>query len=417
MRILILGGTGLLGSKLASQLKHHDVQILSRNRAPNTIYGDFATLQSIESWLPLLTDIDVVINAVGIFNETATQNFADIHIHAPLALFAACEKMGGKRVIQVSALGAAPDAVTAYWRSKGQADASLCASALHWNIIRPSLVYAENGVSSRVMCRIASLPLLPNLQGCRDVQPVHLDDVIWLLMHLIEEPLISKKIIDVVGATALPISQWWQQLRLAMGMRPAIVINIYPWMQSCASAVAQYLPWSLFNRESLAMLRVGNCADVQPFAELLGRLPKAALPAANEALSVRQAAQFSWMLPMLRVSLALVWFLTAATSLWGWPRSESYALLASAGIPTEWQSLLFYGSVTMDALFGWACLFNVAWRWQLLLVLFYSVVIGVAMPDFLLHPFGPLLKNLPILALLVLFDQLAVKHQPISDFK
>lgn len=202
-----------------------------------------------------------------------------------------------------------------------------------------------------------------------------------------------------------------------MGMPPAPVIKLFPWMQSCASAVAQYLPWSLFNRESLAMLRVGNCADVQPFAELLGRLPKAALPAANEALSVRQAAQFSWMLPMLRVSLALVWFLTAATSLWGWPRSESYALLASAGIPTEWQALLFYGSVAMDTLFGWACLFNVAWRCQLLLVLFYSVVIGVAMPDFLLHPFGPLLKNLPILALLVLFDQLAVKHQPISGFK
>lgn len=51
------------------------------------------------------------------------------------------------------------------------------------------------------------------------------------------------------------------------------------------------------------------------------------------------------------------------------PISIFYALLASAGIPTEWQSLLFYGSVTMDALFGWACLFNVAWRWQLLLVL------------------------------------------------
>lgn len=80
MRILILGGTGLLGSTLASQLRYHDVQILSRSRAPNTIYGDFATLQSIESWLPLLTDIDVVINAIGIFNETATQNFADIHI-------------------------------------------------------------------------------------------------------------------------------------------------------------------------------------------------------------------------------------------------------------------------------------------------------------------------------------------------
>lgn len=406
MRILILGGTGLIGSALASQLSSHDVRTLSRSRAPNTIYGDFAQLQSSVAWLPLLDGVDVVVNTVGIFAESAAQSFADLHVNAPIALFAACEQAGVARVIQVSALGAAPDAVTAYWRSKGQADAALCASSLNWSIIQPSLIYAANGRSSRVMCSVASLPLLADLQGCGDVQPVHLDDVIALLVRLIEAPVAQRQIINVVGPTAMPLSQWWQQLRQAMGIRAAISIKVLPWMQQLASAMAQYLPSSLLSRDSLAMLRAGNCADVLPFAALLGRAPKAALPAANEAAAVRRTAQLGWMLPMLRIALALVWFLTAAVSLWGWPRDESYALLGEVGIPSSLQPVMFYGSVAMDAAFGFTCLLNIAWRWQLLLVLFYSAIIAIAMPQFLLHPFGPLLKNVPILALLLMFDQL-----------
>ncbi|WP_027469416.1 SDR family oxidoreductase [Deefgea rivuli] len=410
MRILILGGTGLIGSALASQLSSHDVCTLSRSRAPNTIYGDFAQLRSAEVWLPLLDGVDVVVNAVGIFNESPSQTFSDLHVNAPIALFAACEQTS-VRVIQVSALGAAPDAVTAYWRSKGQADAVLCASSLNWSIIRPSLIYAANGRSSRALCSIASLLLLADLQGCGDVQPVHLDDVIALLVRLIEAPVAQRQIINVVGPAAMPLSQWWQQLRQAMAMRPAVTIKVLPWMQQLASAMAKYLPSSLLSRDSLAMLRAGNCADVQPFAELLGRAPKAALPAADEAAAIRRTAQLGWMLPMLRIALALVWFLTAAVSLWGWPRDESYALLGEVGIPSSLQALMFYGSVAMDAAFGLACLLNIAWRWQLLLVLFYSVVIAIAMPQFLLHPFGPLLKNVPILALLLMFDQLSNTRQ------
>lgn len=96
MRILILGGTGLIGAALskALQVNGHDVRTLSRSRAPNTIYGDFAQLQSIAAWLPLLDGVDVVVNAVGIFNERpsqSSQSFTDLHVNAPIALFAACD--------------------------------------------------------------------------------------------------------------------------------------------------------------------------------------------------------------------------------------------------------------------------------------------------------------------------------------
>ena len=46
------------------------------------------------------------------------------------------------------------------------------------------------------------------------------------------------------------------------------------------------------------------------------------------------------------------------------------------------------------------------WRWAgrifLALMLFYTAVLTVCLPEFWWHPYGPLSKNLPILAVLAL---------------
>ncbi|MEJ7806963.1 MAG: DoxX-like family protein [Telluria sp.] len=43
---------------------------------------------------------------------------------------------------------------------------------------------------------------------------------------------------------------------------------------------------------------------------------------------------------------------------------------------------------------------------QLGLIGFYSVVIAIMLPEFLLHPYGPLTKNLPMLAAIWLLYEL-----------
>lgn len=408
MRILILGGRGLIGAALAIALRNLNHQVISLSRhssQDHEIAADFAALTQAQDWLPYLKGIDVVVNAVGIFNESGENTFAKLHIDAPLALFAACEQMGLKRVIHISALGAASDAITPYWRSKGQADQALMQSQLDWTIVRPSLIYAPDGASSQVFCQIASWPVLPDLQGVGLIQPVHLDDVIALLIQLIHERKACQQVVDAVGPRAITLHQWWQSLRQAMQIRNTLSIKVYPWMQYLAMRISQYFSLPLFSSDSLAMLQVGNTGDVRPLSKLLSRSPKAAVPDARQSAAQRQAALLAWLLPVLRGSLAAVWLLTAVVS-WLYPRSSSFDLLGQAGISATWQPLMFYGSFALDIGLGIACLINRFWRWQLALVLFYSAVIAIQIPEFLWHPFGPILKNIPILALLLMFAQL-----------
>ncbi len=90
----------------------------------------------------------------------------------------------------------------------------------------------------------------------------------------------------------------------------------------------------------------------------------------------------------------------------------SYELLARSGVPAALAPLMLYGAATFDLLLGLAILLvrrRWVWGMQLALVGFYTVYIALRLPEFLLHPYGPLTKNLPMLAAIWLLYELEEK--------
>jgi hypothetical protein len=116
-----------------------------------------------------------------------------------------------------------------------------------------------------------------------------------------------------------------------------------------------------------------------------------------------------------RYALAFVWLATAAVSL-GSGRQIGYAILAEAGIEGAWADLCVYGGAILDLLLGIWTLLGVAqlacWRAQSMLILLYTVLLTLIAPAFWLHPFGPLIKNIPMLALIHLLYQQAGRRAP-----
>lgn len=107
---------------------------------------------------------------------------------------------------------------------------------------------------------------------------------------------------------------------------------------------------------------------------------------------------------LLRISLVAVWLGTAAVSLVEL-NGQSREVLAHAGVASPaWlvQSLIVVGAVA-DLLVGIAL-----WRWPgrtsyvaaLALMAAMTLAATVLQPSLWLHPLGPLLKNLPIAAVL-----------------
>lgn len=416
MNILLCGANGFIGRHLEQGLAAAGHRVIRGVRVPRScsdIAIDYTKDTSVEVWLPRLADVDAVINAVGILSEHGNTSFDAVHRDAPIALFDACLQAGVKHVVQISALGGEHDGQpTRYMQSKRQADAHLMELALNATILRPSLIVGEDGESSRLFRSMASLPVigLPG-KGEQQLQPVHIEDVCAAVTKLLELESEEKgaKVINAVGPEAISYRQMLEHYRASMGLPDALWLPIPLSLMSAVAKSAEKVPQRFLTSDTLLMLEQGNTADVGPFKQLLGRSPKGPRSwfADISPSMLRAEATWRWMRPLFQLSLAAVWIVTGLLSLGIYPAEDSYALLARVGLHGALATLALYGAAVLDIALGIATLAYPGrwlWRFQIALMAGYTVIISFFLPEFWLHPFGPILKNLPILALLIALD-------------
>lgn len=433
MRILLTGASGFIGQHLLQALLAEGHHVICAVRTPRInldtsldprlsyVRADFVQDTDKSVWLARLSGVEAVINTVGIFREAGNQTFARLHTETPRALFAACAESEHVRiVIQLSALGADQDADTRYHLSKRAADDYLASLPLRAYIVQPSLVYGKDGTSARVFKGLASMPFTVRFGSAPQlVQPVHIDDVVGAMLALLRHrlppaPGVTAMRVPLVGPEALPFTDYLGRLRAAMGMGRLRVLPLPGALARLMARCGRWLPSGLLDEEALRMLDRGNTGDPAVIAHLLGR-PLTTIDAfVTEPRAERTLAKLAWLLPVLRWSIVAVWIATAIVSFGLYPTEASYELLARTGIPEAFQPLMLYGAASFDLLLGLGIAFLPRRRWlwlaQLALIGFYTVVIAFKLPEFLLHPYGPLTKNLPMLAAIWLLYELEEEH-------
>jgi uncharacterized protein YbjT (DUF2867 family) len=363
-------------------------------------------------WRRRLDGVDAVVNAVGILREGGGLTFEALHVRAPRALFAACAEAGVRRVVQISALGADEDATTPYHLSKRRADDYLSSLPVSSVIVQPSLVYAADGASARLFNALASLPLVPlPARGLQRVQPIHIDDLVPAVVTLLDRERWRGGRVALVGPQALTLRDYLSALRAALGLAPTRTVSVPRPLLNAVARVGDRVPSLLLDRSSLAMLERGNTADPALTRQLLAREPRtvAEFIAPGERRGAVLQARLAWLLPVLRSSVALLWIVTGIVSLAVYPVAESYALLARTGIGPRLAPFALGAAAALNLALGFGSLLvRRRWIWwaQIALVLVYTALITWRLPEYWAHPYGPVLKNIPILAALLLLAQL-----------
>lgn len=108
-------------------------------------------------------------------------------------------------------------------------------------------------------------------------------------------------------------------------------------------------------------------------------------------------------LNLIRYTLATVWLVSGALSLGIYPRQASLEILADTGLHGTAALAALYAGAVLDIVLGVLTLARphpMLWRAQAAVIVCYTAIITVWLPQYWLHPFGPVLKNLPILLLL-----------------
>ena len=428
MRVLVVGGYGLIGLEIARRVSGagHDVSCLGRSAKrgqalmPSAVWveADLAALTRPDSWLPHLASIDVVINAAGALQDGLHDNLVGVQEHAIVALVKACVQAEVKKFIQISAPGAAPEAETTFLATKGRADAAVMASELGWTIFRPGLVIAPNAYGAGALLRaLAAIPLVqPVLLSNARLQCISIDDVCDAVLQAVGEDL-SGQVFDLMESNAHSFEEIVLQIRRWLGFsEPKLVLALPRWIGSGAALLADLAGWfgwrAPFRSTALKVLERNVTGDPSGWAHVAGG-PLGTLECAlARYAATRQERIFArghLIFPFLILILAAFWIVSGLLGLT--QSADAIRLLTdrSVTLPVA-TGAVFVGSF-VDLLIGAAFLFRGMLRravWLSTTVCILYLVAGTILtPDLWADPLGPIVKIVPVIGLALAVAALA----------
>jgi NADH dehydrogenase len=134
----VIGGTGFVGRHVCEKLTRQNIHVTvpTRRRSNAQHVQSLPMLDVLEvnihdpvALAALVAGHDAVVNLVAVLHGDEAA-FERAHVELPKKIAAACLQTGVKRLVHVSALGAAVDGPSMYQRSKARGEAALQAAGL-----------------------------------------------------------------------------------------------------------------------------------------------------------------------------------------------------------------------------------------------------------------------------------------------
>ena len=292
-RLVILGGTGFVGSALVPRLAAdgHHILLLSRNRAQNRALGVLPTVdvRSADVHDPAalrnaLEGADAVINLIGILNAHGEQTFQHVHVALVSKLIEACRATGITRLHQMSALKAG-QGLSHYLKSRGEMEALLRQSGLDWTLYQPSVMFgAGDGLVTRFASLLRNLPVLPLARAPSRMAPTWVGDVAEAIARCVNTPAIShQRSFELYGPEVLTLGEIVRKIRDVSGSHTPI-INLPDSLGRLQAQFAQLLPGKPFSMDNFKSLRTDSVGKVDGYAAL-GITPRAFTPSLPRLLN------------------------------------------------------------------------------------------------------------------------------------
>jgi len=302
--ILVIGGSGFIGRHLVAALALRGARVSvparRRERAKHLITLPTVEVVSADVHDPqalsrLVAGKDAVVNLAGILHSRRGRpgergpndygpDFARVHVELPQSVISACRERGVRRVLHMSALGAAPDAPSEYLRSKGIGEkAMLAAEDLDVTVFRPSVVFGPEDAFLNLFASLASLlPVLALACPEAKFQPVYVGDVVRAFVAALDDPEARGRSFDLCGPRVYTLRELVQYVCELTGRR-RLIVGLPDSLARLQARIMEMAPSPLMTRDNLASMTVPNTST-------------AAMPYGIEPVAMERAAP-AWLAP------------------------------------------------------------------------------------------------------------------------
>lgn len=274
--ICVIGGSGFVGRHLCQQLaaQGYRVRVPTRDRERAkalillpTVDVEVADVHDPAALAALVQGSDAVINLVGVLHDArGKRGFAAAHVELARKVAAACRVSNVRRLLQMSALGAATDAPSAYLRSKGEAERIVRESGLDFTIFRPSVIFGrDDSFLNMFACLTRALPVIALASPNARFQPVYVEDVATAFVRALADVATFGQCYELCGPRRYTLRELVAYVARTTGnQRPILGLNR---ALSYGQAYAmEWLPVKLMTRDNLRSMEVDSVSDsVFPF--------------------------------------------------------------------------------------------------------------------------------------------------------
>lgn len=298
-RVCILGGSGFVGTRLVSLLAARglEVRVLSHRRETAkelillpTVDVIEANVHDQQALIQHFRGMDAVINLVGILHENKVGrvdlpsarrgDFQRVHIELPRKVIHACGEAGVSRLLHMSALGADPNARSAYQRSKGIAEVLVREAGMrhseheNWyldgpkfihgydlnvTLFRPSVIFGRGDSFLSMFARLLKVfPVLPLAAAGSRFAPVHVEDVARAFADSLDNPATYGQTYDLCGPHAYTLHELVRYVGKVIGKKRSIV-QLGEWMSYFQAWALEFKPGKkLMTRDNYYALSTDN---------------------------------------------------------------------------------------------------------------------------------------------------------------
>jgi len=268
--VTVYGGSGFLGRHVVRALAKRHYRIRVAVRRPELagylqplgrvgqIHAVQSNLRNAASVEAAARDAQVLVNLVGILFERGHQRFDTVHTYGAEQVALAANAHGA-RVIHVSAIGADQNSVSAYARSKANAEKLVLAAQQATTIMRPSILFGpEDDFFNRFGALARLSPALPLIGGGHTrFQPAFVGDVAAAIADAVDGKARPGTIYELGGPEIRTFKELMQFV-LSTIERRRLLVPLPFFVAKIQAMFLQYLPKPLLTPDQVELLRVDN---------------------------------------------------------------------------------------------------------------------------------------------------------------
>ncbi|MEO6444100.1 MAG: NAD-dependent epimerase/dehydratase family protein [Gemmatimonadaceae bacterium] len=232
--LVLTGASGFIGRRVLHALARRDaaaVTAVARDTAHLTTLPEWQS-----RWRALACDLGkddlpadvlprdaVFLHLAASTGRLSPAEMSRVNVEGTRRVLASARATGARHLVFVSSIAAGFDDQRWYHyaRAKSAAEQLVLGSGVPCSVVRPTMVFGRGSPLERALVGLATSPL-PIVLGSGDVQvqPVHVDDVVQVLLALAARAPVSGAPLELGGRDRVTLRELLARIRTARGLPP-----------------------------------------------------------------------------------------------------------------------------------------------------------------------------------------------------